>query len=255
MVVVQLLTTDPEPPRRQVRGGIGRFVVAVAPPVAQAIDHARGPERDPRHLDRPQGHAGQAEQHGIDREQQYRPQRGVRGIQVALDHIIRGAAPVLLDVRAHAACFPVQLHAMPEHRADAAGDRAVRVVLGLHLGVVLAVDGHPLAGDHRGGQPQPETEHVGQRRVEIDAAMGLAAVQVQGHREDGDLGEDQQHAQHGPPAEAEHTTGQQGHQGIGHGGSPYRRGDGRHHGRLRCKLHPCGGDCHRHPWHRSQLGT
>ena len=82
------------------------------------------------------------------------------------------------------------------------------------------------------------------RRVEIDPAMGLAAVQVQGHREDGDLGEDQQHCQHGPPPQAEHTTGQQGHQGIRHDGSPDRRGDGRHDGRLRCKLHPCG-DVHR----------
>ncbi|KAG0750785.1 hypothetical protein G6F24_014943 [Rhizopus arrhizus] len=117
------------------------------------------------------------------------------------------------------------------------------------------MDGHPFAGDHRGGQPQPEAEHVGQRRVEIDPAVGLAAVQVEGHREDGDLGEDQQDRQHGPPPQAEHTTGQQGHQVIWHDGAPVRCGDGRHHGRLRCKLHPCGGDLHRHPWHRSQLGT
>jgi len=160
---------------------------------------------------------------------------------VALDGIVRRAAAVLFDVRTHAAGFAVQLHAMPEHLADAAGDRAVRVILGFHLGVVLAVDGHPLAGDHRGGQPQPEAEDMCDRRMEIDPAMGLAAVQVQGDREDGELGEYQQHRQHGPAAQAEHATGEQGDQGIGHGGTPDRRGDGRHDGRLSCKLHPRGG--------------
>jgi hypothetical protein len=68
----------------------------------------------------------------------------------------------------------------------------VRVFLGLALGVVLAVDRHPLAGDHRGGQPGPEAEHVRDRRVEIHAAMRLAAVQVQRDREDGQLGGDQE---------------------------------------------------------------
>ncbi|KAG1389797.1 hypothetical protein G6F59_015425 [Rhizopus arrhizus] len=64
VVVVQFLAADPKAPRRQVGGGIGRFIVAVAPPVAQAVDHAGRPERNPCHLDRPQGHAGQAEQQG-----------------------------------------------------------------------------------------------------------------------------------------------------------------------------------------------
>ena len=40
-----------------------------------------------------------------------------------------------------------------------------------NLGVVLAVDGHPFLGDHAGGQPQPETEHVRHCGVQFQATM------------------------------------------------------------------------------------
>src|SRR5690606_41583162 len=38
VVVVQLFATDDQAPGRDVGGGVGRLEVAVAPPVAQAID-------------------------------------------------------------------------------------------------------------------------------------------------------------------------------------------------------------------------
>ncbi|MNM53407.1 hypothetical protein D3C81_645100 [compost metagenome] len=242
VVVVQLFAADPERPGRQVGRGVCRFKIAVTPPMAEAVDHSRRPERNPRHLDRPQGDARQAEQHGVDREQQHRPEVGVRGVDMALDPILRRAAPVLFDIGTLRACFAVQLHAAPEHLADALGDRAVRVVLGFHLGVVLAMDGHPFAGDHRGGQPHPEAEEMRDQRMEIHAAMRLAAVQVQGHREDGELGEHQQHRQHAPPAQAGNTTSEEREQRIGHCRTPGRsvpdETSATHDGACRCKLHP-----------------
>jgi hypothetical protein len=52
--------------------------------------------------------------------------------------------------------------------------------------------------------------------MEIDAAMRLAAVQVQGHREDGQLGEHQQHRQHAPPADVEQAGTEEVEDRVGH---------------------------------------
>src|SRR5688572_31570468 len=41
---------------------------------------------------------------------------------------------------------------------DALHLRAVGVFLGFATGMVLAVDGDPVLGDHSGGKPQPEAE-------------------------------------------------------------------------------------------------
>jgi len=48
----------------------------------------------------------------------------------------------------------------------------VRVVDGFAFGVVLAVDGGPLASVLRRGQPQPEAEEVFQAGIELQGAVG-----------------------------------------------------------------------------------
>ncbi len=158
MVGVQFFATDPQRPRREVGGGVGRFEVAVAPPVAQDVDHTGGPERNPRHLDRPQRDTRQPEQHRVDHQQGDRACVGMRRVQVPLDPVGRRGLTVLLDIGALRARLAVQLHAAPEHLRDAFALRAVRVFFGLDLGVVLAMDRHPLAADHRGSKPGPEAE-------------------------------------------------------------------------------------------------
>ena len=217
VVVVQLLAADPHAPGAEVGGGVGGLEVAVAPPVAQAVDHACGPERDPQHLDRPDRDAGRAEQGGVDRQHQHRAEVGVRCVQLALDPVVGAAAAVLLDIAAQRARLAVQLHAAPEHRADALVHRAVRILLGLALGVVLAMDRHPLLHDHRRGKPAPEAEEVRQHRVEVDAAVRLAAVQVQRHGEDGELRDHQQVGQQAPDAGLDEAAGDEVEQGSGHG--------------------------------------
>ncbi len=69
--------------------------------------------------------------------------------------------------------------------------RAVRVVRGFAFGVVLAVDGGPLAGVHRRGQPQPETEEVLERRVQLQRAMRRVAMQVDRDADNGDVSQQQ----------------------------------------------------------------
>src|SRR3546814_9649349 len=62
VVVVQLFAADPQAPWGEVGRGVVGFEIAIAPPVAEAVDHAGCPERDPQHLDCPHRHAGEAEQ-------------------------------------------------------------------------------------------------------------------------------------------------------------------------------------------------
>ncbi len=50
MIVVQLFAADEDSPRRHVGADVFGGRVAVAEPVADAVDHARRPERDPGDL-------------------------------------------------------------------------------------------------------------------------------------------------------------------------------------------------------------
>jgi len=93
----------------------------------------------------------------------------------------------------------------------------MRIFLGLDLGVVLAMYRHPLARHHAGGEPAPEAEEMRQRRMEIHAAMGLAAMQVQRHRENGELGHHQDVHQRGNPAGVGHAVGKEIEYCVEHG--------------------------------------
>jgi hypothetical protein len=52
----------------------------------------------------------------------------------------------------------------------------MRVFVLFTASVVFAMHSHPLFGNHRSGQPEPKAHHVTDGRVEIDAAVSLAAV-------------------------------------------------------------------------------
>jgi hypothetical protein len=81
----------------------------------------------------------------------------------------------------------IQLGAFQQHLADAAGLRAVRIVFGFALGVVLAVNRGPLLGHHARGHPQPETEEMLGDRMQVQRPVRHAAVQENGHAGDRDV--------------------------------------------------------------------
>jgi len=83
--------------------------------------------------------------------------------------------------------------------------RAVRIVFGLAFGVVLAVDRSPLPGNHPGCHPQPATEEVADGRMQIERAVRLAAMQVNGDADDRDVGHDQRVRDNGPSAGMQQT--------------------------------------------------
>src|SRR5688572_23524685 len=82
---------------------------------------------------------------------------------------------------------------------DALHLRAVGVFLGFATGMVLAVDGDPVLGDHSGGKPQPEAEEVADGGVEVQRAVGLAAMEENRDRGDSDVGDDERVGYVAPP--------------------------------------------------------
>ena len=177
VVVVQLFAADDDAPRHDVARRVDGFEVAIAPVVADAVDDAGGGDRDPQHLDGPDRGAGGTEQRQVDDHHQRDALPLEAAVEVALDPVVRRAVAELGDRLLVLRLGAVHLGAGQQHGLDAAGDRAVRVVDRLALGVVLAVDGGPFLGDHARGQPQPEAEEVRRDRAQVQRAVRLAAVQ------------------------------------------------------------------------------
>jgi hypothetical protein len=206
VVVVQLLAADQDAPGHQVGGGVAALEVAVADGMAEAVDHARRPHRNPHHLHRPHGHAEHAEQGQVDDCHEDDAAHREAAVDVALEPVIGAVLAVdaqgLLVLR----LFLVQLGTFAQHGAQALDHRAVRVVDGLAFGVVLAVDGGPLAGVLTGADPQPETEEVLERRVQFQSAVCRVTVQIDGDADDGDMGHHQSDCHQLPRRQVEKTV-------------------------------------------------
>ncbi|MNO72932.1 hypothetical protein D3C76_638880 [compost metagenome] len=206
VVVVQLFATDDDAPRHQVGGGVAALEVAVAEGMPQAVDHAGGPERNPHHLHCPDGDADGAEQQQVDYRHQRDAAQLVARVEVALDPVVRAVLAVDAQGFGVARLFPVKLGTLAQHRAQALVQRAVRVVGGFALGVVLAVDGSPFAGVLRRGQPQPETEEVLERAIELQGPVRGVAVQVDRDADDGHVGHQQGDADQLPGRQVEQAV-------------------------------------------------
>ena len=68
--------------------------VPVTPIVADAVDDAGGPERDPDHLDAPHQQPGETEQHQVDAQHHQNALVATPGVEMALQRIIRRPLPV-----------------------------------------------------------------------------------------------------------------------------------------------------------------
>src|SRR3989344_5838491 len=187
MIVVQLLAADQDAPREDVGAGVADLVIAVAPVMADPVDDAGRKDRNPDHLDRPDGNTDRAEQRHVDHEHQDQAFPAMARVRVALHPVIRRAVAVLLHRFEIVRLFAIKFRALPHHRAYAELPGAVRIVRCFHLGVMLAMDGGPFFRDHAGGQPQPEAEEVTDNGMKIERPMGLMTVQIDGDSGDGDV--------------------------------------------------------------------
>jgi hypothetical protein len=128
-------------------------------------------------------------------------------VEMALDPVVGRAVAELPERLGVLGLFAVQLRALAHHGIQPARLRAVGIVLGFALGVVLAVDGHPLLGDHARAQPQPEPEEMRGHRPQVQRTMGLAAVQEDGDARNRDVGGDQGIQQQLPPRQLPQAMG------------------------------------------------
>ncbi len=214
VVVVQLFAADDDAPRHDVARRVGGFEVAVAPPVADAVDDAGGGDRDPQHLDGPDGGADGTEQRQVDDHHQRDALPLEAAVQVALDPVVRRAVAELGD-GFHVLRFgAVHLAAGQQHGLDAARDGAVRIIDRLALGVVLAVNGGPFLGDHARGEPHPETEEVRRDRTQVQRAVRLAAMQPDRDAGDRDVRQEQRVQDDFPPGGVQHPMGKEVHEHI-----------------------------------------
>lgn len=72
--------------------------------------------------------------------------------------------------------------------------------------VVLPVNGDPLARQHAGAHPQPETENVAKGRVKIEASVRCVPVQVQRHAHERELHHEERDEHITPETEIDETV-------------------------------------------------
>src|SRR5437773_11941571 len=98
MIVVELLAAKPDGDWGDIPALILHLIVPIADGVADTVDDAGGPERNPQHLDAPHERADEkAEQIDVDSEHQKYAQPVQLRQQMTLDPIVRRTASVLLE--------------------------------------------------------------------------------------------------------------------------------------------------------------
>ena len=110
----------------------------------------------------------------------------------------------------------VELGALEQHRPNAARLRAVRILVGFDLGVMLTMDGDPLLRHHPGRQPEPESEEMRDGRMQLQRAMRLTTVQIDGHRRNGDVREYERYNDIAPPGEGHKPVRRDGENIVSH---------------------------------------
>ena len=177
MVVMQFLATDQDAPGQDVRAGIFAAEVAIAPEMADAVNDAGGPERNPRDLQREHDDAGHdAEKRDIDQAHDGEAGQRIARIDIALHPVIRSAVAIARHGFFIFGLGPVQLCALEQDFTNAVHLRAVRILGLLALSVVFAVNRRPLFGHLTRSQPEPEPEKMRHCGVQIQSPVRLVPV-------------------------------------------------------------------------------
>jgi hypothetical protein len=179
------------------------------------VDDAGGGDRESRPSARAQtDRPSDPEQRHVDDQHQAHAQARAAGVEVLFNPVVRRVVAVALHGLGVLGLGPVEFGALVEDLLDAEDVRAVRITFVFAFGVVLAVDGRPLLGDHAGGHPEPEAEEVRRDRVQVQRPVCGMAVQVDGDAGDRDVREHQGHDKHLPPGGARQAAGQKLDQAI-----------------------------------------
>src|SRR6185369_7960604 len=207
MVVVEFLAADQHADRNDVARRVLRFEIAVAEVVADAVDHAGGPERNPdelRRVDREPG--AEPEQRDVDYQHEPQADQRMPAIKIPLEPIIRRAAAVDVERVRIGRGGAIEPDAAEQHAPDAPDLRAVRISIGLALRVMLTMHGDPLARDHARRDPEPEAEEMARDRMQIERPMSLMAMQEDRDAGDRHVREQQRDAKVAPGRKMENAA-------------------------------------------------
>ena len=139
-----------------------------------------------------------AEQQEVGQQRDTDAGKTILAVEVSLDPVVGSASPIGLE-RLALHCFgAIQADAGEEHAPDTVDLRAMRILRRFAACVVLAVDGHPLAGHHAGRQPEPESEEMADDRVQRQTPVRLVAVQEDRDARDRDVGQYEPHGHVAP---------------------------------------------------------
>src|SRR5690348_13390852 len=176
MVVVQLLSANENSPGNDIGAGVFGLKIAVAPVMSYSIDHARGHDGCPCHLDGPDGKTNRPEQDDIDDQHQGDTFAAVLVIDIPLQPVIRRTMAVSFHGFQVLGFCAIELRSLPQHFGDPDYLRTVGIIDRFTLGVMLPVYCSPLFRDHPGREPQPEAEKMTRQGMEIQRAMSLMTM-------------------------------------------------------------------------------
>ena len=174
--------------------------------MAHAVDHPSGKKRDPGHLHRPHGDARYTEEHEINHQHQRYTDQVEAPIHLMFDPVIWRAVRIACDQAFAPGRLLVQFGPLPQHLVQAEDLRAMWVLRCLAARMVTAVHRDPFTGDHPSRQPKPKTKKMCRKRVQIERAVRLASMQINGNRNDGHVGQSEDDKYQLPPGKAEQSS-------------------------------------------------
>src|SRR5665213_2598808 len=146
MIVVKLFARKQHAERNDIAAGVLHFVIPVADRVAEAIDNSGGPEGNPCYLSGPHKKSQDRTKHEeINGEECNRPKKLMGNEELALDHVIGAAFRILRDRFGIGGGIAVILDSQKEDLRPSVDDGRMRILIGLHESVMLAMNGNPLA--------------------------------------------------------------------------------------------------------------
>ena len=128
------------------------------------------------------------------------------GIDLPLDPVVRTTVAKFFDRFTVEDFCAIQLSTAEQYGAQAACLRTVRVFRSLTARMVFAMNGRPFAGDHSGGHPKPESEEMADDGMQVQGPVGLTAMQIDRHRRNRDLGQNQCDHTKLPPGQIKKAT-------------------------------------------------
>ena len=214
VIIVQLLAAEQQRPGHEVGRGGRHLEAAVTDRVPEPVDDAAGKERLRHEVHGDHHDARNAEQQQVRGDEHHDAVMRVCAVEAPFEPVLRRTAPVVLQRLGIVRRDVVQLIALEQHAPQSKHHRTVRIARLIGVRMVAAVDRDPLLGDRSGAEPQPEAEHVPERGVQDEAAVGLITVQVQRHPEKHRLDGDEGHQRIAPHGQLDQAIGQETHPGA-----------------------------------------